>query len=100
MALFNLDVDLREKPKSVHPWQKRIKECFVPLVKYAHSSVHSNYKYPIENKPNYSTLRFSVTGNMFAKEFIYCVNIVQGLHKYRNKIYSPPHINGKFYFVF
>ncbi|XP_053609536.1 NK-tumor recognition protein-like isoform X2 [Plodia interpunctella] len=95
-SLFNLKIPAPEKITYHHPWEKVIKDEFAGKIKYAHNSI-KNPKYPIKEVkpkklvvPKESRVRFTVVGNRVTKEFIYCVSIVKGLHKYRPAYFDPP----------
>ncbi|XP_049873465.1 uncharacterized protein LOC126372009 [Pectinophora gossypiella] len=77
------------REKSPHPWEKSIKDKYSDRFKYAHNSVN-NPTYPKKKKLPKNRITFTVIGNRVTKEFIYCVNIVKGMHKYRSKIFAPP----------
>lgn len=83
-----------KKEITQHPWAKSIKEHHAHIYKIAHNSIN-NPKYPFkENKMTKPKDKFTVIGNFVTKEFIYCVRLVQGLHKYRKHIFDTPIIRG------
>lgn len=97
-TIFNLGIEHADKPLSYHPWRKTIKPELEHKIGRAHNSVNNpeipkkkekRNKIPIENRD-----RFQVIGNRFTEEFIYCVKIVTGLHKYRWRKFEPPIIRG------
>ncbi|KAI5644367.1 cyclophilin type peptidyl-prolyl cis-trans isomerase/CLD domain-containing protein [Phthorimaea operculella] len=102
MALFNLPVQSTKPPKpaSVHPWQHTIKDQYSPYIKLSHNSVNNpQYPKPVNNpqypkskqkKDGAKLINFTVVGNRVTKEFIYCVNLVKGMHKYKSKRFGPP----------
>lgn len=99
MSLFRLDVPREEKPVSQHPWSRIIKDAFSHKVKYAHNSIR-NPRYPVkedkkEQNANAERVKFTIIGDRVTEEFNYCKNLVQGLHKYRRKVFDAPVIRGR-----
>ncbi|XP_028176595.1 uncharacterized protein LOC114364591 isoform X2 [Ostrinia furnacalis] len=94
-SLFNLKPPLQSKPLSRHPWANTIKDILSHRIKHAHNSAR-NPKYPKlkERVPDAERIQFTVIGDRVTKEFIYCVNLVKGLHKYRWKKFDVPAIRG------
>ncbi|KAG6456600.1 uncharacterized protein LOC115447633 isoform X2 [Manduca sexta] len=80
---------------SHHPWERRIKDEYANKIKHAHNSIN-NPVFPKENKKGTDKNRaqFTVIGNRVTKEFIYCIHLLKGLHKYRSKNFEAPVIRG------
>ncbi|CAH0398323.1 unnamed protein product [Chilo suppressalis] len=94
-TLFNMKPPVGEKQIASHPWEKIIKDVHCDKMKFAHNSVN-NPHYPMKKKkltPE-NIVKFRVIGDRVTKEFIYCVNLVSGLHKYRWKKFDVPEIRG------
>lgn len=96
-SLFNLKPPPEEKPISVHPWRNTIKDCLSHKIKHAHNSVR-NPSYPKlkEKVPDTDRIKFTVIGDRVTKEFLYCVNLVKGLYKYKWKKFDVPSIRGTY----
>ncbi|KAL0838794.1 hypothetical protein ABMA28_016836 [Loxostege sticticalis] len=94
-TLFNLKPPQEPKPLSRHPWANTIRDIFSHRIKHAHNSVR-NPLYPKtkERIPDAERTKFTVIGDRVTKEFIYCVHLVKGLHKYRWKKFDVPTIRG------
>ncbi|KAJ2949130.1 hypothetical protein O0L34_g6071 [Tuta absoluta] len=93
MSLFNLPVQSSKEPKptSVHPWSRGIKHQYLSDIKLSHNSVNNpRYPKPKQKKVGSKQINFTVVGNRLTKEFMYCVNLVKGMHKYRSKRFGPP----------
>ncbi|KAJ2949133.1 hypothetical protein O0L34_g6074 [Tuta absoluta] len=93
MSLFNLPVQSTKEPKptSSHPWSRLIKHQYSPDIKLSHNSVNNpRYPKPKQKKVGSKQINFTVVGNRLTKEFMYCVNLVKGMHKYRSKRFGPP----------
>ncbi|XP_049873206.1 NK-tumor recognition protein-like isoform X2 [Pectinophora gossypiella] len=95
MSLFNLPVEMKDKPVSEHPWSKSIKDKYSHKIKRAHNTIN-NIVYPAPKKKRRDSqrIKFTVIGNRVTKEFIYCANMVQGMHKYRSRKFDAPVIKG------
>lgn len=94
MSFFNPEIPVKEKVISKHPWEKYIKDAYSGTYKYGHNSA-KNPVYPKKDKiPCPDRVKFTVIGNRISKEFIYCINLVKGLHKYREKNFDAPVIRG------
>lgn len=94
-SLFNLKPPLQEKQVSIHPWQSTIKDILSHKIKHAHNSVKNPYYPKLKQKiPDANRVKFTVIGDQVTKEFIYCVNLVNGLHKYKWKHFDVPAIRG------
>ncbi|KAJ8722116.1 hypothetical protein PYW08_004518 [Mythimna loreyi] len=94
MSFFYPDPAICRKERQCpnHPWEKIIKEAYAKTYKYGHNSA-TNPVYPPPKKgrvPSKNRVKFTVIGTRTAKEFIYCMNLVKGLHKYRWRYFDAP----------
>lgn len=100
MSFFNPDIPLKEKIVTHHPWEKYIKDAYASTYKYGHNTAKNpvtQYPAPKEQKkPSFNRTKFTIIGNRTTKEFIYCIDLVKGLHKYRWKYFDAPIIQGRF----
>ncbi|XP_049694142.2 peptidyl-prolyl cis-trans isomerase G isoform X1 [Helicoverpa armigera] len=98
MSFFNPDIPLKEKIETHHPWEKYIKDAYASTYKYGHNTAKNPVtQYPApkeEKKPSFNRTKFTIIGNRTTKEFIYCTDVVKGLHKYRWKYFDAPIIQG------
>lgn len=97
MALFRPEAPLKQKDIKQHPWARRIKDSYSSRIKHAHNSIN-NPKYPFkqEKQPASDRVKFTIIGDRVTKEFIYCTNLIRGLHKYRWKNFDAPVIRGEY----
>lgn len=95
MLILKSELSTTEKPADQHPWARRIKDALSHRIKHAHNSVR-NPEYPKkkEKVPNSNRIKFTIIGDRVTKEFIYCINLVRGLYKYRKMYFEPPVIQG------
>ncbi|KAF9421109.1 hypothetical protein HW555_002821 [Spodoptera exigua] len=96
---LNPNISKKEQNKSVHPWEKDIKEAYLATYKYGHNTARNPIIYPpakvpheIDKVPDKNRVKLTVIGNRVTKEFIYCMKLVKGLHKYRSKNFDVPDI--------
>uniref|UniRef100_A0A2A4J2C9 PPIase cyclophilin-type domain-containing protein n=1 Tax=Heliothis virescens TaxID=7102 RepID=A0A2A4J2C9_HELVI len=92
MSFFNPEIPLKEKIVTHHPWEKYIKDAYASTFKYGHNSA-KNPVYPPpkkEKEPSVHRTKFTVIGNRTTKEFIYALDLVKGLHKYRWRYFETP----------
>lgn len=99
MSVLKTELVPKAKPTvAPHPWEKRIKYIYSNSIKCAHNSINNPYYPKRETKEPDEKLHcryvFTVIGNRSTKEFIYCVKLVQGIYKYRPKIFDPPVVKG------
>ncbi|CAH0691878.1 unnamed protein product [Spodoptera exigua] len=99
MSKLNPNISKKEQNKSVHPWEKDIKEAYLATYKYGHNTARNPIIYPppkvpheVDKVPDKNRVKFTVIGNRVTKEFIYCMKLVKGLHKYRSKNFDVPDI--------
>ncbi|XP_035439504.1 peptidyl-prolyl cis-trans isomerase G isoform X4 [Spodoptera frugiperda] len=94
MSEQNLDLSVKEENDPAHPWEKYIKDTYLPTYKYGHNSARNPIIYPPpkEDKAYPNRVKFTVIGNRVTKEFIYCMKLVKGLYKYRWKSFDVPDI--------
>ncbi|CAH1638235.1 unnamed protein product [Spodoptera littoralis] len=95
MSEQNPDLFVKEENNPAHPWEKYIKDIYLPTYKYGHNSARNAIIYPppkVGKTPNTNRVKFTVIGNRVTKEFIYCMKLVKGLHKYRWKSFDVPDI--------
>ncbi|KAF9824863.1 hypothetical protein SFRURICE_001736 [Spodoptera frugiperda] len=94
MSEQNLDLSVKEENDPAHPWEKYIKDPYLPTYKYGHNSARNPIIYPPpkEDKAYPNRVKFTVIGNRVTKEFIYCMKLVKGLYKYRWKSFDVPDI--------
>ncbi|CAG4971821.1 unnamed protein product [Colias eurytheme] len=85
----------KKREVSHHPWERVIKSHNFKNLKYAHNSVQ-NPEYPKTEKKTQivDRVKFTIIGDQVTKEFNYCVNIANGLYKYRSKLFEAPSIRG------
>lgn len=97
-SIFNLGIELTNKELSQHPWKKTIKPELENKIRHAHNSVNNpeipKKKEKINKIPPENRDRFQVIGDRFTEDFVNCVKIVTGLHKYRWRKFEPPIIRG------
>ncbi|XP_075977937.1 uncharacterized protein LOC142977739 [Anticarsia gemmatalis] len=94
MSFFNPEIPLKRKEESHHPWENRIKDIHTNTFKYSHNSTR-NVEYPVKKKEApVHRVQFTIIGNRITKEFIYCLHLVKGLYKYKQKEFEPPIIRG------
>lgn len=93
--MTQLLIDESLKKGMFHPWQRTIKDVHGDDFQTAHNSVN-NPKYPrnIGIKPEKNRVKFTIIGDRVNKNFIHCVHLVEGLHKYRWKVFDVPNIRG------
>lgn len=96
MSLFHHDLPSKENYICHHPWETRIKDRHTNNFKHGHNSIN-NPKYPkqTQKEPDKDRVKFTVIGNRVTKEFIHCMYLVKGLHKYRWKYFAAPVIRGR-----
>jgi hypothetical protein len=94
-TLFTLRPQVLRKEVPNHPWEKTIKDTYYNRIKHAHNTI-SNPRYPVtkEKVPDEDCIKFTVIGDRITKQFIYCCNLVKGLHKCRWKKFDVPVIRG------
>ncbi|XP_075977678.1 uncharacterized protein LOC142977587 [Anticarsia gemmatalis] len=95
MSFFNPEIPLKQKEESHHPWESRINNVYSRTYKYGHNSAR-NPSYPTkkEKVPKQGLIKFTVIGNRVTKDFIYCLYLVKGLYKYKQKQFEAPVIRG------
>ncbi|XP_063363971.1 uncharacterized protein LOC134652739 [Cydia amplana] len=95
--LFNLDEVQQQEKTHSHPWERFIKDAYITSIKTAHNSIN-NPRYPAKKEKStgkpIERVKFTVIGNRVTKEFIYCINLVKGLYKYRRDYFESPVIRG------
>ncbi|XP_063624106.1 uncharacterized protein LOC134796089 isoform X2 [Cydia splendana] len=95
--MFNLDEELQQEKTYSHPWERSIKDAYRNRIKTAHNSIN-NRRYSAKKEKStgksIERVKFTVIGNRVTKEFIYCINLVKGLYKYRKDYFESPVIRG------
>ncbi|XP_063383564.1 uncharacterized protein LOC134669876 [Cydia fagiglandana] len=95
--MFDIDEVLQQEKTNSHPWERCIKDAYRNKIKTAHNSInnprYSAKKEKSTGKP-IERVKFTVIGNRVTKEFIYCINLVKGLYKYRKDYFESPVIRG------
>lgn len=89
-----------EQETAQHPLQRSILQKHLKNLKYIHNSAN-NPEYPKDPKEKddeSKKSKFVIIGSITNAYFIYCVKVVQKLHRYKSKIYSAPIIRGKIHF--
>ncbi|CAG9102476.1 unnamed protein product [Plutella xylostella] len=85
-----------EQETAEHPLQRSILQKHLKKLKYIHNSAN-NPEYPKDPKEKddeSKKSKFVIIGSITNAYFIYCVKVVQKLHRYKSKIYSAPIIRG------
>ncbi|XP_075978038.1 uncharacterized protein LOC142977828 isoform X2 [Anticarsia gemmatalis] len=72
--------------QSIQPWEKP--------TKHIHSAKKPSYLTKKEIMSKDDRVKLTVIGNIITKEFIYCLNLVKGLYKYRQRHFQAPIIRG------